>query len=774
MKTLKKNIKKSIFFTFLLGAVLTFSSLGVYAAEISDYPTGYFSDDYEVALPQIDDDTVYEERFDSRESGLITPVKNQEDTFCCWAFASIANFEHTAYKQTGIFKTFSEESMRIVLSCNAKNIYGNSYGLYHRAQSGGGTESTALQYLTNNNSDFLVEESVDWFAPNYDTDIPFTNKNVFVESYSWYRDKLNNSRTTCKLTDAFYISKDEFKKYIKKYGQVDISFNYDKSYSNEETGALYIDDKNVGDGHEVLCVGWDDNYSKENFVENHRPTKDGAWLVKNSWGEKYGDGGYSWVSYEDVTIEEKGLVYDKIAKFSSSERTLSYDFALLSQKIGKTLGKEDNSFAMTNVYDLNKCDDNYDYVKDVMFYTQNIGAAYDVYVVPLGADDTLSTDTSKWGESLANGTIEHEGYITANLKEKISVNNVDKIAVIVNFSIEVKKPGNEWLYLNKESMVYVKESIPSGDFYKKYCEPVANSGESFYLKYNRWVDVVEKIAIDGCTVDGNFCIRPTLVKSNTDIQDSTLSTYTKDYTGYNVKVDINLNGNALYKITDDRGNVLHQKIDYNLTNVEEDGSVIRFSALKSYFSDLKETEKREITFEFTDGEKQTLLVTYRVNVPAVYVSGESAFGQTVSVYLADDYQVTEDLNYQWQRSSDGVSWTNIDGANCIDYIIKLNDINNYLRCFVSAKQDGVYYYGQARYSDTTDLITIIYGDVNLDGIVNIKDVIFIEKYINDVIELNTYQLLLADVNGDGKVDELDKDLIDQYVNGLITSFPVEA
>ncbi len=34
----------------------------------------------------------------------------------------------------------------------------------------------------------------------------------------------------------------------------------------------------------MTIIGWDDNYPKENFIEGHQPSENGAWLVKNSWG----------------------------------------------------------------------------------------------------------------------------------------------------------------------------------------------------------------------------------------------------------------------------------------------------------------------------------------------------------------------------------------------------------------------------------------------------------------------------------------------------------
>ena len=63
------------------------------------------------------------------------------------------------------------------------------------------------------------------------------------------------------------------------------------------------------------------------------------------------------------------------------------------------------------------------------------------------------------------------------------------------------------------------------------------------------------------------------------------------------------------------------------------------------------------------------------------------------------------------------------------------------------------------------------GDVNLDGKINLKDVIAINKFINNLDELNNEQLTNADVCADGEINQLDLDILNRYVAGHAISFP---
>ena len=67
----------------------------------------------------------------------------------------------------------------------------------------------------------------------------------------------------------------------------------------------------------------------------------------------------------------------------------------------------------------------------------------------------------------------------------------------------------------------------------------------------------------------------------------------------------------------------------------------------------------------------------------------------------------------------------------------------------------------------------VIGDVDLDGVVAIKDATFVQKVIAGITEKFDNFDYIADVTGDGKADIRDVTTIQRFINGSITKFPVE-
>ncbi|TYQ18094.1 UNVERIFIED_CONTAM: chitinase [Acetivibrio alkalicellulosi] len=70
--------------------------------------------------------------------------------------------------------------------------------------------------------------------------------------------------------------------------------------------------------------------------------------------------------------------------------------------------------------------------------------------------------------------------------------------------------------------------------------------------------------------------------------------------------------------------------------------------------------------------------------------------------------------------------------------------------------------------------TLIYGDLNGDGVVDSTDLVILRRYILDIINSFPHPMAMisADVNGDGNINSTDYILIKRYILGIIDIFPV--
>ena len=64
----------------------------------------------------------------------------------------------------------------------------------------------------------------------------------------------------------------------------------------------------------VVIIGWDDNFSKDNYPENCRPTTNGAFIVQ-SFDDKI------YVSYEDIYIENNLRYIDSVEEYKNEKET---------------------------------------------------------------------------------------------------------------------------------------------------------------------------------------------------------------------------------------------------------------------------------------------------------------------------------------------------------------------------------------------------------------------------------------------------------------------
>lgn len=217
-------------------------------------------------------------------------VKDQMQTNTCWTFASLGSLETNLALQDKLHGNdikvydFSERHMAYsILRDSFLNGEINEFG-YSRKVSDGGNALMANAYLTNGIG--AVNEE----------DLPFENNQDDIDI-----SEIQNKEVQTTVFDAQYFLNptteekrleliDEMKQYISNYGGLYAGIYgaslFNETYNNA-TGAIYCDNAvNTPINHAVTIIGWDDDYDVSNFKEGKRPSSNGAWIAKNSWGEK--------------------------------------------------------------------------------------------------------------------------------------------------------------------------------------------------------------------------------------------------------------------------------------------------------------------------------------------------------------------------------------------------------------------------------------------------------------------------------------------------------
>ncbi len=233
----------------------------------------------------------------------VTPAKSQGSFGMCWAFATIACAEADAIKN---------HSAPADLDLSEWHL---AYFAYQGERAGTGdsvTPAEGVNYYEVGGYDYLSACVLSAWVGLADEQVaPYeTLENDITATIP--EDKMDDSSYYVKNVLMYDVKTqpDIVKDAIMEYGAVAISYNASTSYLSSSY-AQYCSDTSVVANHEVVIVGWDDDYSRYNFNFMNRPSSDGAWLVKNSWGAEWGLNGYFWLSYEDVTLQG-GTVYDVV------------------------------------------------------------------------------------------------------------------------------------------------------------------------------------------------------------------------------------------------------------------------------------------------------------------------------------------------------------------------------------------------------------------------------------------------------------------------------
>lgn len=357
---------------------------------------------------------VYPARYDARDNGWVTSVKNQGNYESCWSFSSLAAIETNLIKngRADASLDLSENQFAYFFYNRQPDKLGYTVGDYNTTSRGnylsaGGTlQGTGLALATwagvttEARSPYMTIPDVSLcYAADYSV------RNVYLYNYSMTN--LAGSVATIKQA-------------ILDHGAVACGINMIAQYYNPVNYSYNC--QTAGGNHAIAIVGWDDSYSKDNF--NMKPAADGAWIVKNSYGPEFGDQGYFYVSYEDRTLTEF-IAFEAVTAAEQFDNNYQYD-GTANPAYSYNKGEW-----YANVFEAKGANGFNEELKAVGVYTLTTNCNYEVEVYTGLTDAGKPTSGTKVYDVPVTGTLTDAGYQTITLPSAVSLTAGESFAVLV-------------------------------------------------------------------------------------------------------------------------------------------------------------------------------------------------------------------------------------------------------------------------------------------------------------------------------------------------------
>ena len=350
--------------------------------------------------------TAFSPRYDMREvAGLLNPVGNQNPYGACWAFAALTAMETNIMISEGVPLSLSPSHLAYFTYNSINGLPGYGNRSLESALNSGGNPFKATG---------IMSRGAQAGAPVLESSSPYPSApSASAKSVAFIKSvpMLGNSNDT-----------DNIKGLIQTYGAVSASVVFDTSstYYNPAKYAF----RRVGGGtvdHSIAIVGWDDDFPRGDFPT--QPAANGAWIVRNSWGATWGEGGYFYMSYDSSL--DMVSAFEATSDPEPSRKQYYYDKLGVVAYTGS--GVNNSWHWMANIFW--PTDD--ERITDVSFYTHSMNAEYNLTIVTTSGMVVGNPSAGTQAFGPVTGTLTTPGYQRITLPEPVLVSSGTRFAVIV-------------------------------------------------------------------------------------------------------------------------------------------------------------------------------------------------------------------------------------------------------------------------------------------------------------------------------------------------------
>ena len=412
--------------------------------------------------------------YDMRNTGKLTPIRNQDPYGTCWSHATMAACESNYLIRTkkGNFSGELGDSKKLDLS----EMY-LAWFAYANTDKGKSFTTKDNSGRVKNASNMNYKDILNQGGNAFQSVAILSRIGIVLEKSMPYGKKPQNNTKpgnytrVLRVKDATFsppsLSSAEHDRLVKQLimdrGPVLISYYEDSNYHNKKTNAYYKANTNTTN-HMVAIVGWNDNYPRQNFGRD-KPRRDGAWLIRNSWGTKWGGGGYFWMSYEQYRYTGTTFTVEPV-----DEKLTHYGYDDLGWVTSYNVSGKRTAYA-ANVFRVKDVDES---LCEVGFYTTDNGAKYTISIYDYGTSKPSASNLTKGRKPIAtkSGTMDIAGYHTLKFDD-IPLKKDNYFAVV----LKVNTPSYNF-------------PLAVEQYSKSYAEGViVNSGESYFSSDGeKWID----------------------------------------------------------------------------------------------------------------------------------------------------------------------------------------------------------------------------------------------------------------------------------------------